>query len=217
MLLSYWTVYRSPCAIKNSQRTTRHCAALNRRVFLDYLRPNRVLLNGWHLDSLSKKANFGDDSENYFWLLSKKRPCCALEHALGFSKLSRRASEIKNWQRTTRYKIASIYFWTPCIFICLMTSSSSAPSYSSQKSKTSPVSGSNFLPSPVSSRNIHLYSCYIYIYTSRRIYFWPMILFRVTPHQTLPTAISRRDKVSSTHYYIITSLLRYSTATFARL
>jgi hypothetical protein len=115
MLLSYWTVYRSPCAIKNSQRTTRHRAALNRRVFLDYLRPNRVLLNGWHLDSLSKKANFGDDSETYFWLLSKKRPRCALERALGFSKLSRRASEIKNWQRTTRYKIEAQNSWTPCI------------------------------------------------------------------------------------------------------
>jgi hypothetical protein len=119
MLLSYWMVYRSPCAIKNSQRTTRHRAALNRRVFLDYLRPNCVLLNGWHLDSLSKKANFGDDSETYFWLLSKKRPRCALERALGFSKLSRRASEIKNWQRTTRYKIALIYFWTPCSKVCL--------------------------------------------------------------------------------------------------
>jgi hypothetical protein len=48
------------------------------------------------LDSLSKKANFGDDSETYFWLLSKKQPHCALERALGFSKLSCRASEIKN-------------------------------------------------------------------------------------------------------------------------
>jgi hypothetical protein len=66
---------------------------LNCRVFLDYLRPNCVLLNGWHLDSLSKKANFGDDSETYFWLLSKKRPHCALECALGISKLSRRASQ----------------------------------------------------------------------------------------------------------------------------
>jgi hypothetical protein len=47
------------------------------------------------LDSLSKKANFGDDSETYFWLLSKKRPRCALERALGFSKLFRQASEIK--------------------------------------------------------------------------------------------------------------------------
>jgi hypothetical protein len=48
------------------------------------------------LDSLSKKADFGDDSETYFWLLSKKQPRCTLEHALGFSKLSRQASEIKN-------------------------------------------------------------------------------------------------------------------------
>jgi hypothetical protein len=139
MLLSYWMVYRSPCAIKNSQRTTRHHAALNCRVFLNYLRPNHVLLNGWHLDFLSKKANFGDDSETYFWLLCKKRPRCALELALGFSKLSRRASEIKNWQRTTRYKIASIYFWTPCI---------------------------NLSPNSVFTDYIYIYIYYIYIYIS---------------------------------------------------
>jgi hypothetical protein len=49
------------------------------------------------LDSLSKKANFGDDSETYFWLLSKMQPNCDLERALGFSKLSRQqASEIKS-------------------------------------------------------------------------------------------------------------------------
>jgi hypothetical protein len=47
--------------------------------------------------SLSKKADFGDDSEIYFWFLSKKQPCCCtLEHALGFSKLSCQASEIKD-------------------------------------------------------------------------------------------------------------------------
>jgi hypothetical protein len=108
----WYTVHLVPSRIHREQLdTTRR---LNRRVFLDYLRPNRVLLNGWHLDSLSKKANFGDDSETYFWLLSKKWPRCALERALGFSKLFSRASEIKNWQRTTRYKIEAENSWTPC-------------------------------------------------------------------------------------------------------
>jgi hypothetical protein len=116
----WYTVHLVPSRIHREQlETARH---LNRRVFLDYWRPNCALLNGWHLDSLSKKANFGDDSETYFWLLSKKWPHCALECALSFSKLSRRASEIKNWQRTTRYKIEAQNSWTPCsLWLWLLT------------------------------------------------------------------------------------------------
>jgi hypothetical protein len=48
------------------------------------------------LDSLSKKANFKDDSETYFWLLSRKQPRCTLERALGFSKLPCRAEHQKS-------------------------------------------------------------------------------------------------------------------------
>jgi hypothetical protein len=57
----WYTVHLVPSRIQREQLDTAQC--LNCRVFLDYLRPNCVLLNGWLLDSLSKKANFGDDFE----------------------------------------------------------------------------------------------------------------------------------------------------------
>jgi hypothetical protein len=61
---------------------------------------------------ISLKSSIHEVSE-YTWVVWQKASI-GKGRALGFSKLSCQASVIKNWQRTTRYKIEAQNSWTSC-------------------------------------------------------------------------------------------------------